>query len=142
MSDVITPFVRHSLLRASIDIGDETRYDHKLREIIAEANQDIDARIKPYTAETPLDPGGVIHGQLAKAGLHNARRLWFNHIRQHQLEEAERVQYEAKMEVLIASLIADRGTRQKAVLAVADPAGRRLFLPAQKDTFILDGPLG
>lgn len=138
MSERITDFVRFELLKASVGMEADAAHDAKLREAAVEANQDVDARIKPYADSIPFEPGTPLHGQLAKAAMHNARRLWFNHIRQHKLEEAERQQYEAKMEVLVASIIADRGTRRRAVMVSADPREGRLLLPSQKETFILD----
>ena len=134
----MTDFVKFELLKSSVGLSDIPTHDDKLREITAECNQELDSQLKPYAEYIPLDPGSVIFGQIQKTAIHYGRSLWFNHIKQHDLEEKETTKYEAKLESLKDSLKADRNIRGQTVLVTSDPRKTKLLLPSQQDTFILD----
>ena len=138
MSEVTSDFLKFELLKSSVGLSGTNSHDDKLHEIVAESNQELDTQIKTFTDSTPLEPGGVEFGQIQKIALHYGRMLWFNHIKQHDIEEKEKENYESKLEAIKLSLAANRGKRQRAVLAKADPRRERLPLPSQRDTFILD----
>ena len=138
MTEVMTDFVKFELLKISIGLTNGVN-DDKLREITAECNQELDSQLKPYATSIPLDTGSIIYGQIQKTAIHYGRMLWFNHIKQHDLEERENAKYEAKLAVLIQSLKADRNKRGTTILVTADPRIQKIPLPSQRDTFILDG---
>ena len=138
MSEVMTDFLKFELLKSSVGLDNTNTHDAKLHEIVAESNQELDSQIKPYTDSIPLEPGGVEFGQIQKIALHYARMLWFNHIKQHDVEEREEKKYESKLEAIKLSLAANRSTRQRSVLVTADPRERKTPLPSQLDTLILD----
>ena len=134
----MTNFLKYELLKSSVGLTGVQSHDLKLREITAESNQELDAQLKPYAESIPLDTGSVIFGQIQKTALHYGRMLWFNHIKQHDLEEKEKTNYEAKLKSIKDSLTADRNIRGEAVLISSDPRRERLPIPAQYDTFLLD----
>ena len=137
--EVITSYIKFKLLKLSVGLLDTKKHDDKLREIAIESNQELDTQLKPFAESIPLEPGSVIFGQIQKTAIHYARSLWFNHIKQHDQEEKETTKYEAKLESLKDSLLADRNIRGEAVLVSADPRDIKLPIPAQVDTYILDG---
>ena len=134
----MTNFLKYELLKSSVGLKGVRSHNLKLREITAESNQELDAQLKPYAESIPLDTGSVIFGQIQKTALHYGRMLWFNHIKQHDLEEKEKTNYEAKLKSIKDSLAADRNIRGEAVLISSDPRRERLPIPAQYDTFLLD----
>ena len=134
----MTNFLKYELLKSSVGLTGVQSHDLKIREITAESNQELDAQLKPYAESIPLDPGSVIFGQIQKTALHYGRMIWFNHIKQHDLEEKEKTNYEAKLKSIKDSLVADRNIRGEAVLISSDPRRERLPIPAQYDTFLLD----
>ena len=134
----MTNFLKYELLKSSVGLTGVQSHDLKLREITAESNQELDAQLKPYAESIPLDTGSVIFGQIQKTALHYGRMIWFNHIKQHDLEEKEKTNYEAKLKSIKDSLVADRNIRGEAVLISSDPREERLPIPAQYDTFLLD----
>jgi len=69
MTEIMSDFLKFELLQSSLDLEDAGE-DAKLREIVAEANQEVDSQIKPYTPTTPIEPGTIIFGQLQKVALH------------------------------------------------------------------------
>lgn len=138
MTEIMSDFLKFELLKSSIGLADTTIHDDKLHEIVAESNQELDTHIKVFTDETPLDPGSIEFGQIQKIALHYARMLWFNHIKQHDIEEREEKKYETKLEAIKISLAANRSTRQRAVLIKTDPRENKTLLPAQKEVYILD----
>ena len=86
----MTNFLKYELLKPSVGLKGVRSHNLKLREITAESNQELDTQLKPYAESIPLDTGSVIFGQIQKTALHYGRMLWFNHIKQHDLEEKEK----------------------------------------------------
>ena len=128
-------YLDSELLRINLELPKHV-YEDKISEIVTEANQEVDVRLKPYAVSLPLDGDNIIYGQIRKAALHYARALWFNKIFEHDIEEKERVRFEDKMKPIIESFRADRNVRTRSVVAGIDPTLEKIYNPAQRDMFI------
>ena len=127
-------YIDTALMRTNLTI-EPGKHEDKLSEVVAEANQEVEVQLKPFADKIPLETDTVFFGQVRKAALHYARKLWFDGVLQYKLATEEKKLYDDKIEQIKQSYRAERTTRTRAVITAADPRERYLLLPSSRNTF-------
>ena len=134
---VSTSFLSLKYLKRSLGLNlDKTINDTELLDIIDTANQEVDARLKPYLGSTPIVAGSEIFVQAKRATSRLARTEWYE--RQGQLDRAKHSEeiFDKKMEMLIKAVIADKPERTQTVFITQPDPLDRIYQPSQADEYI------
>jgi len=133
----LTEFLSLEYLKNSLSINDDDS-DSKLLEIITDANIETDKVILPYAETIPVDTNTELFQRGTLLSAMYARARWYRDNFQQEMAESAQTEYENKKQSLIEVLQAERTSRTKPVLVTSDPRDKKLLLPSQKDTFVLD----
>jgi len=132
-----SPFLDLAYLKHAISSPDNID-DGALSLVIADACQEIDTRLAPYT-NTPMPQGHDMFPQCRGAALAYAKYLWWED--QNILEKSEHNSkiFDGKMESIISELKSRKTSKTTSILISRDPLKDIIQLPTQYPTgFFLD----
>lgn len=135
--EVTTDYIDINYLKTSLRIKDDVHIDDaKLAEIITNANQEIDMKLKPYADDIPLETGSNFYVQAQKCAAAYARMEWWEYQYQNEKYVASSEIYEKKIKSLTEALEAARTDRTE-VLFITDSASLDpTFQPANIDEYL------
>lgn len=132
----MTDFISLDKLKNSLDIAPEsTIHDSKLTDIQADAEHEVETRIKPYI-DVPLTENDETFIQAAQCVLFYAKAHWHEFSFQLEKSKMNFERYEAKMENLIDSIKADKPDRTKAVVVKGKDSLDRTYSTFETDQYL------
>ena len=127
-------------LKVAINLSpDNTLHRARLISIVDSAQTVLNQKITPYADIVPVPAGDPMYPDIVDAAKNYAISLWYQAIRQDKLAKSYTDRFDANIEGIINSYKANRTTRTKSVAVSRDPRDRRLILPSQRYTALLDG---
>lgn len=140
MSTVENPIGKNlltlDLVKRNLNIVESDQHDSKLQELIFDAAQELNERLRPYAADVPLTTGTAVYVQAQKAAVYHVRWQWFEHMSQLAKASYNMEIYEKKMATLIKGIVAEKPDRTKALFVPAKDPGEPIFQPVFKDEWI------
>ena len=130
----MTDFLSLDKLKVSLDIN-STQHDSKLSDILADAEQEVETRIKPYL-DVPLTENDETFIQASKCVLFFAKSHWYEFTFQLEKAKYNIERYDAKIENLVMSIKSDKPERTKAILVAGPDSLDRTYSTYEIDNYL------
>ena len=132
-----TQYLTLAVLKNSLDIdpGNDS-HDNKLQDIIYDANEEIDARLRPYAEGVPLEPGSSLFVQAVKCAATYARMMWYEYNFHAQQFKTLSEIFDSKIESLIKTAISERTDRTALVFIAPQDRTDRTYQPFNLDEYL------
>ena len=106
-------FINLSYLKITLGIDSaQTNNDTRLQDIVTMANEEMDARLRPYLGESELVVGTEDFVKAQKVAATHARSLWYEFTGQLDRAKHNDTVYEEKLDALQKSITADKPDRR------------------------------